>query len=287
MSKEEKSDNSIRVAMIGLIGTLLTVCGGLGGAAISAGVTIWSTDRQARLITLPDQRNDLSIELDTGRIFISPNEMVSLDPAEYYVNLDDGFALRRPLNGWNELEVMTLADLMAENGAAPLSDPLASQPIYRIRYGEPVEVLLDRQAIVDGQPLPGYYIEVLETLYGDEPWHVPYYSAVVVSIYDKGLHLYQSLPDLLMRTYPFSGGHVNRLVAGEDSDFILLQSSVMMENVTMRGQRTTVNNERWLLFAETDESYYVVEIAFMPQSGQPLQVWEDLQEYFHSFRLVR
>ncbi len=287
MSKEGKSDNSIRVAMIGLIGTLLTVCGGLGGAAISAGVTIWSTDRQARLITLPDQRNDLSIELDTGRIFISPNEMVSLDPAEYYVNLDDGFALRRPLNGWNELEVMTLADLMAENGAAPLSDPLASQPIYRIRYGEPVEVLLDRQAIVDGQPLPGYYIEVLETLYGDEPWHVPYYSAVVVSIYDKGLHLYQSLPDLLMRTYPFSGGHVNRLVAGEDSDFILLQSSVMMENVTMRGQRTTVNNERWLLFAETDESYYVVEIAFMPQSGQPLQVWEDLQEYFHSFRLVR
>jgi hypothetical protein len=43
----------------------------------------------------------------------------------------------------------------------------------------------------------------------------------------------------------------------------------------------------WLLFAETDTAFYTVEIRYTPQSGQPIQVWDDLQLYIDQFRVIQ
>ena len=47
----------------------------------------------------------------------------------------------------------------------------------------------------------------------------------------------------------------------------------------------TIDN--WFLFAEADNAYYTIEIRYTPQSGQPLQVWDDLQQYIDQFRVVQ
>ncbi len=38
---QKRKSSSVRAAVIGLIGTLLTVCGGLTGAGVSAAVTVY------------------------------------------------------------------------------------------------------------------------------------------------------------------------------------------------------------------------------------------------------
>ncbi|MBN1953566.1 MAG: hypothetical protein JW900_00830 [Anaerolineae bacterium] len=298
-SKEKKTDRgtegaaekgdakSLRIAIIGLIGTLLTVCGGLTGAVVSAAVTVYSVERELQQFSLdaPGRRQPLSI--DTADIFISRQEAASLDPETYFVDLDGGVAIHRALSGWDDLEELTLAEHMAESGATVSPGPVSDQQVYRLRYGDPIEIQIDRQARIDGLLLPEYVAQAFEQLYGPEPWTIPYHSELIVVLYDKELDLFKSVPDVLMNTYPFSGGRVNQLMAPQDSGFIALQSSTLIENVRLNGQETTISSERWLLFTETDDAYCVVEMVFVPQSGQPLQVWEDMQAYMDSFRIVR
>lgn len=47
--RHKEKPAALRVALIGLIGTLLTVCGGLAGALISASVTIWQRDQSVQV----------------------------------------------------------------------------------------------------------------------------------------------------------------------------------------------------------------------------------------------
>ncbi len=44
-AKEKQSRRTIRRALIGLVGAAITACGGLGGAALSAGLTLYQVER--------------------------------------------------------------------------------------------------------------------------------------------------------------------------------------------------------------------------------------------------
>lgn len=80
---------------------------------------------------------------------------------------------------------------------------------------------------------------------------------------------------------------MNHIVAGRESPYILIQATLRLENVRVDGQDTTVIVERWALFAEEPQHYYAVEVNHLPQSGQPAEVWVDLQAYVDSFRVIR
>ena len=54
----------------------------------------------------------------------------------------------------------------------------------------------------------------------------------------------------------------------------------------MAGETATFTLETWLLITEVEDAYYTVEIAYTPQSGQSVQVWDDLQVYMDSFRVI-
>lgn len=292
--RTEKAEKGapIRAAVIGLVGTILTVCGGLTGALISGAVTIYRVEREAQQIGIaaPESRQELAF--DAGQVFISRQEAAALDPDIYFVDLNHGVAMRRPLNGWGELEAMTLGEQIAEVGTMDVPElPLMEQPVYRIAYGETIEVTIDRQCLIDGQPIPDDVAQSLEVLHGQAPWRVPYQSMMVINVYDRelveGNGFITSLADMMMNTYHFSGGQVNELVAPEGGDFILMQSTATLTNVRLENGTTTLTVERWFLFAQTQDSYYVVEVVYMPQSGQPVRVWDDLQLYLDSFRIVR
>ena len=134
------------------------------------------------------------------------------------------------------------------------------------------------------------WLAALEQLYGPPPWTTSYYSQVIVNVFDKSVeeqvHI-KGLPDLVLMTMHFSAARVNRLIAEEGSDFVVTQSSATYDRIRLEGQMTSFTLESWLLFAEGKNAYYVVEISYAPQSGQSLQVWEDLQTYMDSFRGVQ
>jgi hypothetical protein len=286
-----QKQRSIRATVIGLVGTILTVCGGLAGAAITGAVTIYQTERQMQQVAVASSGGEQALSIDGGGIFVSRQEAAALDPELYFVDLDHGLALRRSLPGWGALEELTVAEQMSEGGAAASADPsLDEQPVYRIRYGQPIEIQADRETLVNGQPVPDEAVEVLEYLYGPEPWTLPYYSEVIVNIFDRSVVEalgMNDLPDFMLMAVPFSGGRANRLIAEEDRGFMVVQTSATYERARMAGQEKAFTRENWVLFAEAEAAYYIVEIVYIPQSDQPVQIWEDLQVYMDSFRVIR
>lgn len=288
MAEEQKT---VSIALIGLIGTALTVCSGFGSAAIGAAATIYEVNRSRQQVELAAPESGQRLNVNLEDIFTSEREARRLDRDVYLVDLEHGFALLKPLTGWSALEERTLGEVAAEAGARVLpTPPWSQQPVFRIRYGEPIEIEWDRTLHVNGQPAPEAVFASQEALYGPPPWTTNYYSQVTIYVFDKqaadqvGFH---SLLDIVTFTMQFSSGHVNRLVAREGSNFIMAQTSTLYEGGRIEGASATFTLEDWILFAESEKAYYTFEIVFIPQSGHSVQVWEDLQTYMNSFRVIR
>jgi hypothetical protein len=97
----------------------------------------------------------------------------------------------------------------------------------------------------------------------------------------------RTLPDMILLMARFASGQVNRVVAQEGSHFAIVQRSSTYEGIRLGGEVATMTMDNWLLFAEADNAFYTVEIRYSPQSGQPIQVWDDLQMYIDQFRVIQ
>lgn len=287
---KQRIPSTTRAAVFGLIGTMLSVCGGLTGAGVSAAVKIYEWERGKEQVDVAPPVGEQPFSIDFGDVFISRQQAAALDLELYFVDLELGLAIHRPLPGWDELERLTMAEVLSEEGTQFTPSPLTEQPVYRIRYGEPIEIQSDQHTLVNGRPLSEQELEVLEQLYGPPPWTQSYYSQIVINVFDrtvaKELRI-NNLPDLLLMLVSFSHGRINRLTAETGSHFMVVQSSITYENVRMAGEAAALALESWILFAETEDTYYTVEIAYTQQSDQPIQIWDDLQTYMDSLHVVQ
>jgi hypothetical protein len=287
MAEEHKS-TVFQTALIGLVGTILTTCGGISGALVTSAVTVYQVQRQNQQVALPASAGGETLSVDTGNIFITRQEAAALDPANYYANLDQAFILHRPLPGWGDMEEMTVQEQLAEDNVTCRA--VCDQPVFRIRYGEPIEIESDRGTTVNGHLIPEESLNLSEMLYGPPPWKLPYYSQMILNVFEKSevqTFGIKNLPDLILLMTRYSAGRVNRVIAQADSHFAVIQLSGTYEGIRVAGESITMTVDTWLLFAEADNAFYTVEIRYTPQSGQPLQVWDDLQLYIDQFRVVQ
>jgi hypothetical protein len=183
---------------------------------------------------------------------------------------------------------MTVQEQLAEDNVTCQS--VCDQPVFRIRYGEPIEIESDRGTTVNGHLIPAEMLDLSERLYGPPPWKLPYYNQMVLNIFYKSevqtLGI-RTLPDMILLMARFATGQVNRVVAQEGSHFAIVQRSSIYESIRLDGEAATMTIDNWLLFAEADNAFYTVEIRYSPQSGQPIQVWDDLQMYIDQFRVIQ
>jgi hypothetical protein len=153
-----------------------------------------------------------------------------------------------------------------------------------------MEIESDRQTTVNGHLIPDGVLNASEKLYGPPPWKLPYYSQVILNVFGKnevqklGIH---SLPDMILLMTRYSAGRINNVVARAESHFSIVQLSSSFEGIRVAGVPASITIDNWFLFAETDKAYYTVEIRYTPQSGQPLQVWDDMQLYIDQFRVIQ
>lgn len=286
---EDKKSNAMRKAVIGLIGTMLTVCSGLTGAGISAAVTIYQIERGRQQVALAALSRDQTLTVDTRQIAISEEEATQLDPGNYVVP-DLGFALAQPRAGWSQMEEMTYHDLFLEEEAlSPLilfyswvGSAWDDQPVRRIRYGEPVQVQYQEKTTENGAVVD---LEMLRSLTGSDT--LPHYSQITILAVDKEVAADYTLAGIALTWGAIHRGGVNRIVASEGSQYILMQATWQMQNVRIDGRETDLSIERWALFAEGAQRYYAVEINYVPGADQPVRVWEDVQAYMDSFRVIR
>jgi hypothetical protein len=284
---EENKSTGLRTALIGLIGTILTACGGISGALLTSAVTVYQVQRQNQQVSMPASAGGETLSVDTGNIFITRQKAAALDPTTYYRNLEQAFILHRPLPGWDNMEEMTVQEQLAEQNVTCVA--VCDQPVYRIRYGEPIEIESDRNTTVNGHLIPGDFLNAIEKLYGSPPWKLPYYSEMILNIFDKsevqklGIH---TLPDMILLSTRYSSGRINKVVARAGTHFAIVQLSSAYEGIRVDGDPAKMTIDNWFLLAEADTEYYTIEIRYTPQSGQPLQVWDDLQLYIDQFRVI-
>jgi hypothetical protein len=102
------------VAIIGLIGTILTVCGGLTGPLLGAATTFYKVRQDTQRLAIASPLNDQPLQVNTRQIDISSSKVSKLDPNKVSVYQDMGFVIALPLSGWEETNKKTFADLFLE-----------------------------------------------------------------------------------------------------------------------------------------------------------------------------
>jgi hypothetical protein len=288
MEKEKKQQSSTRkVAIIGLVGTILTVCGSLSGALIGGLTTIYKIERQAQQIAISAPKSDQPLSVDTRQILISSSEALKLDPSKYLVFQDFGFVNAQPGTNWNDGGQMLYQDLFLEHGTnlSPsilfytwIKDTWDDQPVRRFRYKEPVKV-----QFIEGSTENGI-MEDPALLENDT---IAFYSQITTLALSKAVvGLDFTLSGLALAWGGLHQGGVNELIANPDSQYVFEQVSWELGGVRVGGQKTDLTLQRWALFAEGPGRFYIVEVQYVPATDQSVQVWDDLQAYLAAFRII-
>jgi len=286
-NKEQQQKPSTRAAIIGLVGTILTICGGLSGALIGGLATIYKVEQVAQRLAIAAPQSDQPLTVDTRRIAISSSKVAILEPSKYLVFQDLGFVMAQPTPGWNQGRQMTYYDLFLEHGTnlSPLilfsswiKDAWDDQPVRQIRYTEPVTVQFLEGSTENGVPVDPTQLE------NDT---VTFYSQIIVLALDKAIAQQDfTLYGLALAWGSLHQGGVNDLVVNPDSQYVFEQVSWELKGVRVDDRQADLTLQRWALFAEGPDRYYIVEVQYVPAAGQSMQVWDDLQAYLDAFRVI-
>jgi hypothetical protein len=289
MDGEKKQQNSTRqAAIIGLVGTVLTVCAGLSGALVGGITTIYRINNQAQQIAIAAPQSNQSLTVDTRQISITSAEAEKLDPTKYLVFQDLGFVLAQPKPGWKDSGQMTYLDLFMEEGInlSPLilystwiNNSWDDQPVREFRFTNPVTVQFLQGSSENGVPVdPSKLLD--DTL--------SFYSRITTLVLSKAvLGDDFTLSGLALAWGGMHQGGVNTIIANPDSHYVFEQVSWVLKGVEVDGQKTDLALQRWGLFAESPEQYFIVELQYVPGTSQSKQIWEDLQAYMDAFRIIQ
>jgi hypothetical protein len=285
-NKQQKSSN--RMAIIGLVGTILTVCGGISGALIGGVTTIYKIQREAQQIAIAAPASEQPLTIDTKKITVTSAEASSLDTLKYIVSQDLGFVMAQPGTSWKDRRQMTYLDLFLEDATnlSPLilfstwvKDAWNDQPVRQIRYANPVMV-----QFIAGSTENGIQVDPTK-LHNDT---IAFYSQFTVLALSRVV----AEPDFTLYGLALAWGGlhqggVNELIANPDSQYVFEQVSWALKGVKVNGQQTDLTLQRWALFAESSDRFYIVELQYVPATGQSMQVWDDLQAYMDAFQVIR
>jgi len=269
---------------------VLTVCGGLAGAIISGAVTVYEIERQAQQIGVPPPGMSGGLVVNTEQIVIDDSQAAQLDPGHYFVEEGLGFALPQPLPGWKPLEQMQYADLFAQDGTlstlifyyGSVGGDWDAQPVYRIRHEQPARVRFGEDSTENGLPVD---MEVMRSALGSDT--AVYYPQMTLLTVDKSVAARTTLPEVALTWGEAVQSGINRIFAAKNSPYILLQATSQLQDVRVGGQDTDCAIERWALFAEGSQRYYILEVQYLPQGEEANRIRENLQTYIDSFRVIR
>jgi hypothetical protein len=284
--KQQKSSN--RVAIIGLIGTILTVCGGISGALIGGVTTIYKIQREAQQLAIAAPGSDQPLTVDTNNITINSEEAAAMDPSKSLVLQDLGFVMAQPGTGWKDRGSMTYQDLFLEQATnlSPLiffstwvHNAWDDQPVRQVRYSEPVMVQFILGSTENGAPVDPAKLQ------NDT---ISFYNQITTLALSKSVAGQDfTLYGLALAWGNLHMGGVNELIANPDSQYVLEQVSWVLKGVRVDRKQTDLTLQRWALFTESLDRYYIVELQYVPGPDQSMQVWDDLQSYLNAFRVIR
>lgn len=260
------------------------------------------------------------ISVKTSQLKASPEQIAKFDPQRYYVDSNKGFSFERPSKKtWSQPNLISgidavleaksitltqeLREIMTRNLAIhPMGPMLREVEMLRVVSGESIEIevtdetsnefintIIERikeTVEEEGDELSKEELsDIRRGVIGFE--RTKFSNEFTISVYDKGklkgMPIKLSLPNFFVTISTTIGLNVDHLVADEQS--ILMGGSLSLERVKIDEHIKDLRIDRWILLAENQERFYLVEIAYSPQTAGSIQVWEELRALMKSFHI--
>lgn len=250
----------------------------------------------------PGSHSQLTLDLPGGgkiqllsseTLAVPKSAVAKLDPSHYFVDSTAGFAFKKPPvgDGWTSVSntvgiphdlVSAVACLTgtSERKVSASSNALI-QGTWSIGQGRQFNLGINRRTTVEQGGLTGRASAHTCT--------IPERNLFEVEVFPKSTLRHLGIPVSLpgfysVLTVRLLGIVLDKLVANEHS--ILGNYSAQFRNASLEGGGSDLDIYRAFLFTESPRNFYVVEIAYYPQSGEPIERWSDLQKLLQSFRVI-
>lgn len=257
------------------------------------------------------------VAITTSQLHSSQEEVAKFDPRQYYIDSARKYSFKLPTDtGWSQPAMTSgLTDSMVSKGVVlnenmremlqanlsinPLGPMLHAVEMLRMFWGKPISVeitdktsnelldtIVERVSKAEGVERSSEEVAALRRrAIGFE--RLNFANEFTLSIFNKSrmgsLPIRLSLPGFFVGFSTGIGFVANKLVANERS--ILAGVSVQLQRAKINGRPSDFRVDRSELFAEGETNFYLVEIAFSPQTGVSIEIWEQLRTMMNSFRI--
>ncbi|MBI5213330.1 MAG: hypothetical protein HY957_08160 [Nitrospirae bacterium] len=238
----------------------------------------------------------LKMAIEASKLSAPTDDVSKLDFKEFYIDSSKGFFFRRPQNNKNWSQPKESVG----NDAINNEKGLIVRPEYREQlntllsnlsdkpYASIVRMVIDRSQIrmVYGIPVKinrvGNREDCCEIISG------VFQNEFTVSVFDKrnieGLPFKFLLPQFFMLITSNMGQFIEQIRA--DNKTILIGGSYLMEDAEINGKRKDIHFYRWGLLTESKKAFYLVEIAYSPETGDSPEIWREMRSLMESFRVI-
>jgi hypothetical protein len=308
---------SAHAQYVGLAAFALALCAAVGA--------IWIITHNKRASLRSPFDKDREISVQTQSLVAPAASANTVDPQKYFIDSTHGFLFRLPTSeSWEKPEtIIGLSNMIAaridlEPEAAqavvqqlnlnPFGTMLIEQSLVRFKTGQVLNLVFTEDTTTD---FAENFIARLGVEYRRENPNMPeqeidaelkklklnlirgiatsvrFQNEFCVTWLDKAKlppNLKPSMAGILLQvgsTFATTARDIKMV----DKN-ITLTSSIFMRNVLINGQKMDLTADRWLLLTEAKDYFYLVEIAFSPQTQDSVAIWDDLKGMVESFRLL-
>ncbi len=265
------------------------------------------------------------ITIDTRRLFVAPQDVAKWDPADYYVDIRLGFALRKPVSArWSAPELL---EGMAECLEAK-KDVLSQERIERLRFmmqAHPLGPMFREVEAIRFATGEGLTVELTDQSTNEVAEETIRYTVESEQILELNLddaeveklktNIRRSALSFerMMFANEFTvyvcakskliGVPVRHSLAGfstailgqmalaldqlvADERAVVAGSRLVIQKAKVDGATQDVRIERLYVFTENTDHYYLIEIGFSRQTKNSARISDDLERMLTSFAVL-
>ncbi len=260
------------------------------------------------------------VSISTAKLRSPESKIEEIDLESHYIDSTRGFSFERPNSGnWSDPQHLEGFDavidaktptlpsevrerILSRVRVNPLGRMIRRMVVVRLTSGAPIVVEITddssteeldstiermrEEAEKKGESFDGEFARRLlkrTILFESINFSNEFTVTILEKKYAKGTGIKLSLPGLFLTFAGNFGFGVDKLVADENT--ILAAVTGNFERVNIDGRQKDFRVDRWMLMTERAERYYIVEVAYSPQTSSSVEVWRQLRQMMDTFRI--
>jgi hypothetical protein len=233
-----------------------------------------------------------------GNKTISKNDLDSIDPDKHFINTELGIVINKSHSNWSEYQTTTgpeiqkifhgesKYELMREQNFK-IVELFEKSKVIWIKHGEKISIKFKPGSVVSNESISEETYKKLRLWGLDSMTH---YHNLTISVIEKAsLENWKekNIWNLFLSYFSGFEGTIKNLTYEPKTGSILIESSKMLKNVIINDKNVdNCHSENKVAFFESSDNLYLVDITYLNTGGYPIQIWNDLNDYLKSLRII-